>query len=581
MESSLPCDSQAVLLKGEAGCSSGSSAPAPEKMGTKSPQPFPFSKGAVVAIILVGFLVRFVGLRWSLPNLYHPFATYHPDELIDLQAALQADIPHFKFDIGFYNYGTFYFYLVSLAQTVAAGYHLLPALQTPSAAHQASLFLVGRVVTALLGGFTVPVVYALGKRLYGEPVGLAAAFLYALAPLAVVYSHFLAVDVPATFFVSLALLGSARLLEKETLKDCLLAGVWVGLATATKYTAGVCFIAPLTALWLRKGSWKGMGSMALAAVGAFFVGCPGPILNWNVFWNGLPGYPGSGVRYELFIHSRQGHGLLFVDTGLGWWYHLVVSLSWGLGLPFYGASLLGIGVALKRRTPADWLLLAFTLLYFSLIGFSAVRFARYTLPLFPALAVLSARGLATTAHMAKNSKAVSALLIGGVVGLTGVTSLGWLLCLVRPTPQDLAAAYLRKHLPYGGSVAFATIPWFYSPPLSPLFGLPAAPQRAQAATKSSRFSLRLPPHEWDTEVLSPPPDAVVLSNFETMHPLRLGLPATRRFLQAIPSFYGKVVFGRGVPWGAPPWRTIVPDDFLYICPTLTLYLSPQVLGRKP
>ncbi|CEK15775.1 ArnT family glycosyltransferase [Chthonomonas calidirosea] len=531
---------------------------------------------AVGFITLLGFLLRLFGITWSLPNAHHPFATYHPDELINLSAALQADIPHLKLDIGFYNYGTFYFYLVSLAETIAAGYGLLPSPQTPNAAHQAALFLVGRLVTVLMGTLTIPVVFALGRRLYGARIGWWAGLFYAVAPLAVVYGHFLAVDVPANLFVALALLWSARLVESDSARDGLLAGIWVGLAAATKYTAGVVIVAPLIALCWAKSPHR-LRTAVLVGLGvllAFFVGCPGPLVNWNIFWNGLPGYPGSGVYYELFVHSRQGHGLLFAHTGPGWWYHLIISFPWGLGLPLYAAALWGVGVAGRRRTIGDRLLLLFTALYFLIIGFSAVRFARYTLPLFIPLAVLTARGLEEV-HGNRARERLQQGLLTVVALLTLLLSVGWVRRMVAPTPQDRAAAYLWHVLPPGASVAFPTIPWFYSPPLSPLFGLPSPVQRAKAAQEDTRFRLRIPSREWDRSVLSPLPDAVVFSNFETMHPLRLALPSARRFLAALPRDYKRVYFGSGPPLGAPPWQTIIPDDFLYVCPKVTVCIAPK------
>src|SRR5207302_1135553 len=67
---------------------------------------------------------------------------------------------------------------------------------------------------------------------------------------------------------------------------------------------------------------------------------------------------------------------------------------------------------------------------------------------------------------------------------------------------------------------------------------PAAPKRAEAAAQTTRFQLRIPPGEWDTSVLTPPPDYVVLSNLETMHAVnRLHEPAAVRFVQSIPADY--------------------------------------------
>ena len=130
-------------------------------------------------------------------------------------------------------------------------------------------------------------------------------------------------------------------------------------------------------------------SCLIAAAFAFLIACPGPIINFDAFWNGT--YPGSGVRYELFEHSRNGHGDLFTNTGLGWIYHLIVSLRYGMGTPLLLLSLAGIGYAVWKRRPEDLLLISFVLLYYGLAGFSAVRFARYMIPLFPAFSVLAAR----------------------------------------------------------------------------------------------------------------------------------------------------------------------------------------------
>ena len=174
-------------------------------------------KGLVLLalVVILGLFLRVEGIRWSLPDARHPLATYHPDELINLEAALKVDIPHLQLDTEFYNYGALYFYMVSFAHTVARGWGFIPstpqsvtALMPEAAPERAALFLVGRSVTAIMGTLTIVAVYFLGRRLYGRRAGLLAALLYAVAPLAVVHAHFLTVDVPATFFVTMALLSA-------------------------------------------------------------------------------------------------------------------------------------------------------------------------------------------------------------------------------------------------------------------------------------------------------------------------------------------------------------------------------------
>ncbi len=547
--------------------------------------------GLLLLIVALGLGLRLCGLRWSLPDARHPLATFHPDERVNLNAALQADIAHGQFDIKFYNYGTFYFYLVDLAHTVGKGYGFIPTpgptLSTPpptladEAPLNAKLFLAGRLVSVLFGTATLPVLYALGKRMFGRKAGLVSALFYAVSPLAVLHAHFLTVDVTATFFVTLTLLWSARLLTSQTWSDYALAAVWAGLAAATKYNAGLVLIAPIVAHFLNKDpnackTHRGGQFAVLIALTllTFLIACPGPWLNFDAFWYGIEGYPGSGLRYELIDHSRSGHGYLFTNTGNGWWYHLVISLPFGLGPTLLIAALLGLVLAFQKRTKSDWMLLAFFLVYYGISGFSNVRFARYMLPLFPIFCLWAARFL--TLPPGRGFNAGAGLLI--VPPLTLYSSYYLLLCMTTLDPRDSAANYLESRAPQGAAVAFATVPWFYSPPLSPRFGELAAPQRVKAARENTRFKFVMPVNpqtgeieEWSRSVLNPAPDFVVLSDIETMHPYRrLHLEAPVAFLSALPLQNSRVF--------APPATRdplynfdIIPEDILYVRPTITVY----------
>lgn len=541
--------------------------------------------GLLVLTVLLGLMLRTAGLTWSLPDTRHPIATYHPDELINLSAATAADIPHLQLDIKFYNYGTFYFYLVSFAHTVGRGWGLIPTtphgydvFSKEAAPEQAALYLTGRIVTDLLGTATIAVIYFLGRRLYGRKAGLLAALLYAVTPIAVQHSHFLTVDVPATFFVSLALLWAARLLTRQTWADYVLAGFFVGLAAATKYNCGLVLIAPLLAHRCNKNPKTcdthraaHLFVLLTAAVFAFLIACPGPIINFDAFWNGT--YPGSGVRYELFEHSRSGHGDLFTNTGLGWIYHLVVSLRYGMGSPLLLLSLAGIAYAVKKRRPEDGILLAFILLYYGLAGFSAVRFARYMIPLFPAFSVLAARFI-----VAPFPRPVLGKLMAGIAAVVVFCAFGSSalldMHLTALDSRDFFADYLEHHAPQGATIAFAKIPWFYSPPLSPLFGAPAAPIRAKAAEQTTRFQLIMPKSEWDTGVLSPKPDYFIISDLETANAVnRLHEPAAVHFMQALKTGSWQTMRSPYAAhlglFGPEVWNA--PEDMRYPDPDVTLY----------
>jgi len=486
-------------------------------------------------------------------------------------------VPRPHLDIGFYNYGSLYFYLWQIAVAINRSYGVLrlPATgapETPAADSFAAMILVGRLLTALLGALTVWAVFALGNRLFGRAAGLLAGAAYALIPAAVVHGHFATVDVPATFFVTVALVYGSRLLAPgfRFIQVSLLAGLFCGLAAATKYNAGLVLLAPLAALYLRRRLAGGVSrvepwSVIGAAIVGFVIGCPGVLLNWAQFC--------ADFGFEL-RKSGEGMGLLFTGTGSGWVYHLTSSLRFGLGLPLLLLSLAALAMAFARRTRQDWFLLAFALPYYLVIGYAQVRFLRYVLPLSPVFAVLIGRLLTESwPDRAWISRAAAGL--GAAVGLATlfhVLALDRLMTL--PDARDQAYQYVMENVPAGRVIAFATTPWYYTPPLTPEFTAPSPAVRRQPT--QTRYTLRLPAEhtEWDRAVFDPPlPDIVLLSDIESQDALRVNWEPARPFFETLRTHYTTREFQNtpslfGIDLGKPAY---VPNDWLYIYPRITLY----------
>lgn len=92
-----------------------------------------------------------------------------------------------------------------------------------------------RSVTAFFGAGTVVVLYYVCKKLFTKEVGLFAAFFLAVNYLHVVRSHFGLPDVYNGFFVTLSLYVSVLILEKNTTRRYIFAGIVSGIAFALKY----------------------------------------------------------------------------------------------------------------------------------------------------------------------------------------------------------------------------------------------------------------------------------------------------------------------------------------------------------
>jgi len=537
---------------------------------------------AAIAVIILAVGLRIWGIRWGLPTSLHYFS-YHPDETITLFAATEVNLLEGRLDPGFYNYGSLYIYLVNIAVLLASSYGLinLPSGDIFSAIGEfAKMYMAGRAVAVLLGIITVYLVYLLGKRAYGRGAGFLAALFMAVMPIHVMHSKFLAVDVPATFFVALALIFAVRITEGHRLRDYLLAGLFAGLAAGTKYNAGLVILAPIVAHlatgkarpFLRATSPK-LFAILLLGIAGFLIGMPGALLNRDKF-----------VRDFLYeaMHAEAGHGLVFVGTPCGYVYHATHSLLAGTGLPLLVLASIGVLYAVWKRTPGDLALLAFAIAYYAVIGAAQVKFARYTIPLLPILAILAARfsvdlvsRLWSGRSLARLAGYLMTLAVLLVAGYTAAYSLAIDMVFARPDTRDLAAAWARRSVPQGSSIGLPTIPWFYTPPLDPYFGLLSPAERYERVRESTDYMLIVSESsEWNADFLQQElPDYVILSEFEYKDRLRIRDAAARGYFDILRRDYRlEREFRNSLVRKSRIFPVdVLPHDMSYASPTILIY----------
>jgi hypothetical protein len=354
------------------------------------------------------------------------------------------------------------------------------------------------------------------------------------------------------------------------MRAAVITGVLAGLAAATKYSCALVLLAPVAVVFLQAQRSVGVrlrlaSAVAASAVIGFLVGCPGILVNPAGFW--------KDFGYEL-TKSREGMGLLFTETGNGWWYHLSSSLRLGLGLPLLLLCIAGLVLALLRRTRQDLLLLAFLVPYYLVMGYAQVRFLRYVIPILPVLMVFAARFAAEPWKPRYGKGAVTAFGLA-TIALTLVITLALDRMFVTPDTRDLAKSYIDT-LPAGSSVGFVWLPWYQSPPLSPGFTLPSPRSRREAALSypNKRLLIPAPLKEWDQAILGPPPpDAFAVSEFETGDVLRLHMTDKSPFFSLWRTRYTAHVFDKtpsilGIELGKPVYT---PNDWLYPNPRTTIY----------
>jgi hypothetical protein len=320
-----------------------------------------------------------------------------------------------------------------------------------------SVFVLARVTVSLLGVAAVALLYATGARLYDRRVGLIAGAIMATAFLPVFYSHLALNDVPALLPLTLSLYGSAGILVEGRLRDYAIAGAGLGLAVATKYTAGVVVVPLLAAaLWQlgsslsRRRALGGVGLAGAIAVVAFLVANPHALLSFSEFW--------ADVKKQE--RSAGDIGKLGQTHGSGVEYYLWV-LSWGLGwVPAIFAAL-AIPLAIRKDARRASLLVLWPLLLLLYLGLQDRYFGRWLLPALPALALLAAFGAVTAVDHLRVSPRVRATLIGALsVALVGqglVYSIHLDRVLSRDDTRNITRAWLVRNVPPGSKMVIEPI----------------------------------------------------------------------------------------------------------------------------
>jgi len=198
---------------------------------------------AGLAVVLVGGLgLRLWGIRQGLPYAYNADEADHfvPHAIEMFGHSLN---PGYFANPPAYTYVLHYLFALAYGGTSGVRHAL--------AVHPSAVYTLARVAAALLGTLSLWLLYATATRLFGRGAGLLAAAIEGVAFLPVFYAHLALNDVPTLAPLTLSLLGTAGVLRKGRARDHLLAGIGLGLACATKYTAGIVLVPYLAAVAAR------------------------------------------------------------------------------------------------------------------------------------------------------------------------------------------------------------------------------------------------------------------------------------------------------------------------------------------
>jgi len=435
------------------------------------------AKVILALIIVLAIATRVAGISFGLPHLYH----------VDEARFAKISITYFTGDLN-----PHFFHVPSLHTYAVAGLwsvyyiggkitgkftsvpHFVKAFEEDATPH----VILARLLSVLLSVGTILIVFYLGKRMYNPRVGVLASLFLVFSPVHNKISHYMVPDVPMVFFLMLSFLCIWFIYVKGDTRFYILAGLFAGLATATKYGGQLLFL-PLFLAHLfyvldNKRSIKEIffSHKLLLSVafflGGFLAGCPYSVLDFAKFWNDF--------KWQSQHLLQAGHyGSSTAQPA--WLFYLRYGMAENIGkfsqYLVYGGVLLG----LVRRKRKDLILIVFPFVLFLLVGSWKSMAARYLLPLTPFLVLIAAvfldailtkistllrKGNSQFPFRVLQSRYLNWVVVVFILLPSVIKVVRFDYLLTQKDTRTLAKEWINRNLPKGSTLALES----YGPPLS-------------------------------------------------------------------------------------------------------------------
>ncbi len=342
--------------------------------------PIRSTPGVLTIIFSIGYLLRIMAVQFGLPHLYHA------DEPIVVNHALAYGSwdfnPHFFRIPPFASYLLFCIYgLAFLVGKIIGHFPSLEAFEFSFYRDPSLLYFLGRLALGVIPGtFSIYTLYRLMDRHDLRIKAIMASFFFSVCYLHVKDSHYIYSDILLIWALLGAWFPFWNLASRPSSRqDHLIAGLFVGLATAIKYN-GIVLVIPY--LYLASRGWRRADylfrNLIRFSVAAFFM------------YAGLNPYSilDSSFFLEDILREAMAH-----QGGTPFFHHLFYSLREGMGTPLWCLSLVGLFQAVRRRSTRSFSMAIFVMAYYVILWRSGQAYERYVLPILPFLLILAAHAL--------------------------------------------------------------------------------------------------------------------------------------------------------------------------------------------
>ncbi len=409
---------------------------------------------ALALVLVVTLALRLWGIKQGLPY------SYNVDEATHF---VPRAIAFFSHDLNpqYFLNPPGYSYLLHIVFELWFGSG--DAVSRLYATDPTQVFVVARVVAAVLGTLAVWLTYLAGERFFHRTVALLGAAILGFAFLPNFYSHLALNDTPTLAPVALSLYGISGVLRRGWRRDYVISGVAIGLAAATKYTGAITLVCLLTAAFADGAGGAALTALrrfalalALAAL-AFVVANPYAVLDFSAFQSGVSTQASlAGGAEPLKLGTTAASGTAYYLWTFTW------GLGWAPSLAALGGSVL---LVVRRRLTLALVLIPAPIAFIVFMGDQQRFFGRWLMPIFPIVALLGAYGaVELVRRLGRRVGGPGLPLAAGATGAVIVLLAQSVTSVIhndavlsRPDTRNLTRAWMVAHVPAGAKVVIEPV----------------------------------------------------------------------------------------------------------------------------
>ncbi len=351
----------------------------------------------LIIILIISFVVRVVGLTYSLP-----LSTVVGDEIVITAGSLRMlaektlvlSFPHSD-----YFPLAYYFYLPVLVLYILylrffSSYHSFGAIKELGILQTGKFLIAGRIVSVLFGALSVLLIYLISQNLFkNKRISLIASSLFALSPLNVLMSHFARVWSVQIFFILLTFLFLLKFFSQKAdevgSKKFIMAGLLLGLTFMTHVIGVLIYVSFLAIVFYSFESERLKNFLKFLKSRKFI------IFHIPVALSVAASYLINQTSFNGFFASGfidnviKGQNFFNTTFSGRWLYYFKIFLNYETAV--FLLALVGFFLLYKYQRRIFWIVfLGFLPFYLYLGPLTAVTQARYSLPMIPFLVLASA-----------------------------------------------------------------------------------------------------------------------------------------------------------------------------------------------